>query len=222
MHAVPPDAGGLRIGASTVAGRLGGPSDEEGLDACEGGKETVLHEGENLDDTVPVRGPSGRALAVIGITISGTAGDDDAMLARAKDLATRVAGEIRTARLRQQTATRSGSPGSSDPGGCHGAQAGPRSARSSSPRGAARCRSTAGHGRGSAQKCRLRRTPPAESGVEVQPGGIAGRPRMRADGLRAARARPRVLAGPDARRYSHLSAPRERRGHPRRTTTWPR
>jgi hypothetical protein len=99
IHAVPPETSSLRIVASTVAGRLGEASDAEDVAAFEGGKETVLHEGKNLDYTVPVRDPSGRPLAVIGITISGTAGDNDAMLARAKQLASEIAGELRTARL---------------------------------------------------------------------------------------------------------------------------
>jgi hypothetical protein len=73
--------------------------DAEDVRARETGEETVLLEGQNLDDTAPVRDPAGRTLAAIGSTISGTAGGKDAMLARAKELTNEVAGELRTAKL---------------------------------------------------------------------------------------------------------------------------
>lgn len=60
--AVPPGASGARIVASTVSGRIGEPSDPEDVRAMETGEETVLHEGKNLDYTVPVR-DRGRARA---------------------------------------------------------------------------------------------------------------------------------------------------------------
>jgi hypothetical protein len=99
IHAIPPGESSPRIVASTVAGRLGEPSDPEDVRALDGGEEIVLQEGKNLDYTMPVRDQAGRTLAVIGITISGTTGGKDAMLARAKELANELAGELRAAKI---------------------------------------------------------------------------------------------------------------------------
>jgi hypothetical protein len=95
IHAVPLGQSSARIVASTVAGRLGEPSDPEDVRSLSTGEVVVLREGRNLDDTAPVHDSAGRTLAAIGITISGTAGTGEAQLARAKQLAEQVAAAIR-------------------------------------------------------------------------------------------------------------------------------
>jgi hypothetical protein len=99
IHAVPPGGSELRIVASSVAGRIGEPSDPEDLRSMRSGEPVVMHEGHNLDYTVAVRDGSGSAVAVIGITISGVAGESrEARLARARTLADEAAREYVAAR----------------------------------------------------------------------------------------------------------------------------
>ncbi len=95
IHAVPAGESSSRIVASTVAGRIGEPSDPEDLRSMKTGEAITLQEGRNLDYTVPVQDPSGRTIAVVGITISGTSGTNNDQLARAKELSGLVAAEIR-------------------------------------------------------------------------------------------------------------------------------
>jgi hypothetical protein len=99
IHALPSGSSQMTIVASTVAGRIGEPSDPEDLDAARTGRPVVIREAHNLDYTESVADASGRASAVIGVTISGAAGaSDDALLERAKRVASETADAIRAVR----------------------------------------------------------------------------------------------------------------------------
>jgi hypothetical protein len=95
IHEKRPD-GDWRIVASTVTGRVGEPSDAEDAQALKTSSPIVMQEGHNLDYTVPVQDEKGRTLAIIGLTITGTAGDRATLLSRAEQIAVEIAAEIRS------------------------------------------------------------------------------------------------------------------------------
>jgi hypothetical protein len=99
IHAIPSGQSRMLIVASTVAGRIGEPSDAEDMEAARTGRSVVIREAHNLDYTEPVADASGRTTAVVGVTISGATGADaEALLARAKTVAAETAAAVRSAR----------------------------------------------------------------------------------------------------------------------------
>jgi hypothetical protein len=98
IHAVPAGETGMRIVASTVAGRIGEPSDPEDLDAIRSGQPVVMQEAHNLDYTLAVEGPSGESM-VVGVTISGASGEGrEALLDKAQRVAEKTAAALRATR----------------------------------------------------------------------------------------------------------------------------
>ncbi|TAJ18228.1 MAG: hypothetical protein EPO68_08230 [Planctomycetota bacterium] len=71
LHATPTGATGSRILASNWPNKIGKPSDPEDLEVLRTGVPIELAEGAHLDLTSPVLDASGRAIAAIGVTVSG-------------------------------------------------------------------------------------------------------------------------------------------------------
>lgn len=62
-------AGGTKCCASTLAAKVGQPSDREDLEAIQTGRPVVLDETGALDVTVPIREQEGRFHAACGVTL---------------------------------------------------------------------------------------------------------------------------------------------------------
>jgi len=89
VHAVPTGEQDYKAVASTLASKLGQPSDPEDLKAIRTGEVVVLEESGGLDVTVPIRLQNGRHTAAAGVTIkAGIA--RDAAIAEAKAIASEL------------------------------------------------------------------------------------------------------------------------------------
>lgn len=90
VHAVPPAGGDMCVIASSLAAKLGKPSDPEDHRAVASGETVVLDEPGAVDYTVPVRMREGRYTAAVGVTMK-SGGEPAAQMAAAKTIAAEVA-----------------------------------------------------------------------------------------------------------------------------------
>lgn len=90
VHAVPPAGGEMCVIASSLAAKLGKPSDPEDHRAVASGETVVLDEPGAVDYTVPVRLREGRYTAAVGVTMK-SGGEPAAQMAAAKAIAAEVA-----------------------------------------------------------------------------------------------------------------------------------
>ena len=89
VHAIPAGEKDYKAVASTLASKLGQPSDAEDLKAINTGEVVVLEESAGLDVTVPIRMQGGRHTAAAGVTIkSGVA--REAAITQAKAIAAEI------------------------------------------------------------------------------------------------------------------------------------
>lgn len=80
VHAVPPTGGGHVAVASTLAEKLGKPSDPEDLKAMKNGETVVIEETGGLDVTVPICSKEGKFTAAAGVTFKTEKGSDQRQL----------------------------------------------------------------------------------------------------------------------------------------------
>lgn len=92
LHATPTGKTGSRIIASSWPNKLGKPSDPEDLEVLRTRAPVELAEGAHLDYTAPVIDADGRAIAAIGVTVSGF--DAPARLQSARAIAAEFAAAI--------------------------------------------------------------------------------------------------------------------------------
>lgn len=76
VHTVPPSGGACCAVASTVAAKLGKPSDPEDLKAMQTGETQVLAEGDAHDVTVPIQQKDGKYTAAAGVTLKAANKDE--------------------------------------------------------------------------------------------------------------------------------------------------
>jgi len=97
VHAIPPGKSQMIAIASTSTEKLGKPSDQEDLDAVSSGQNVVLHEGDNVDVTVPILAFEGKYTAAVGATMKAAdqqAGVEAALVLAAK-IETRMMADIK-------------------------------------------------------------------------------------------------------------------------------
>lgn len=81
IHAIPDGEADYKFIASTLASKLGLPSDPEDLEAIETGQVVVLEEPGGIDVTVPIRIRDGKATAATGVTLEASMGREAAVAA---------------------------------------------------------------------------------------------------------------------------------------------
>ena len=89
VHAIPAGGADYTAVASTLASKLGKPSDPEDLQAIRGGEVVVLDEPGAIDVTVPIRMRDGAHTAAAGVTMNASMGRDAAIVA-ARSIATEI------------------------------------------------------------------------------------------------------------------------------------
>lgn len=89
IHAMPAGETEYVFAASTLASKIGQPSDPEDLQAIETGEVVVLEETGGIDVTVPIRLREGKHTAAAGVTMDASMGQEAAVKA-----ATAIAAEI--------------------------------------------------------------------------------------------------------------------------------
>lgn len=91
IHAVPSGEMKSRIIACNLRGKIGQPSDPEDLAAMRTNKTTVLHEGDNLDVTAPIRNREDIPVAATGITLRiGKNVKEDTVIKEAEKITERI------------------------------------------------------------------------------------------------------------------------------------
>jgi hypothetical protein len=89
IHAIPDGGTEYMAIASTLASKLGQPSDPEDLQAIESGELVVLDEPGGIDVTVPIQSKDGRFTAATGVTMDAAMGRDAAIKV-AKEIAAQI------------------------------------------------------------------------------------------------------------------------------------
>jgi hypothetical protein len=91
VHAVPPSGGSHVAVASTMASKLGKPSDPEDLKAMQTGEAVLLDEPGAIDVTLPIMQKDGKWNAACGVTLKAATGADrQQLVAKAKQIASAV------------------------------------------------------------------------------------------------------------------------------------
>jgi len=91
VHSTPPAGGDWCVIASTVAEKLGKPSDKEDLDAMGTGRTVVLDEPGAVDVTVPILLKDAKWTATCGVTVKAPAGANrEQLVANANTIAKAV------------------------------------------------------------------------------------------------------------------------------------
>jgi len=94
LHRAVPGVEGPHAVASTLAAKLGKPSDPEDIQAMATGQEVVLDEAGAIDVTIPIRPVGGKHTAAVGVTLDGAMGRA-AAVAKARAIAARVGDALR-------------------------------------------------------------------------------------------------------------------------------